>query len=82
MQMEWERKSSQRSSKRMAPVFLTKVEEISYGESKGDEDKQKFKWSGEILEYLVKGMGKEVGKGQEEYCQTHEWPSYGVWPSQ
>lgn len=41
--MEWERKSSQRSSKRMAPVFLTKVEEISYGESKGDEDKQKFK---------------------------------------
>lgn len=41
--MEWERKSSQRSSKRMAPVFLTKVEEISYAESKGEEDKQKFK---------------------------------------
>lgn len=32
--------------------------------------KQKFDWSDKILEYSIRRVGTEIGKGKEEYCQA------------
>lgn len=32
--------------------------------------KQKFDWSDKILEYSIRRVGIEIGKGKEEYCQA------------